>query len=219
MFMAGAAGVAVLLALVAVVLAWRANGRANDALEKASAPIVVQPTTQPPTVTPPTTEPTTAPTGTETTTDGTEAPTLSPETKYAEKYTGEDLKVAMTDCSGSVDVDLDEPRVRAENTDREFTLISPCSGRGPRMELLDGVQGAAAKSDAVKPNECAELIRTGPLPAGVQALRTGQVYCINTSLDTARTKAITWKMIVLTVTATANDGTVTFKASAWDIPR
>ena len=117
-----------------------------------------------------------------------------------------------------MEVDLDEPRVNPAPSDKEISILSPCAGKGPRMELVEGAQAAAATSDGVQPTECAEFIRKGP-PDGVQALRTGQVYCINTDRNTAQTKAITWKMVVLKVTATANDGTVTFKASAWDIPR
>ena len=66
--------------------------------------------------------------------------------------------------------------------------------------------------------DCADLIRTRPLAAGAQPIRTGQVYCINTSLDAALSQAITWKIVVLTVTAMAQDGTATFRVTAWNIP-
>jgi hypothetical protein len=104
------------------------------------------------------------------------------------------------------------------NTQKDFTFARPCAPNGARIELADGVQGALADSGSVQPTDCADLIRTSPLVAGPEPIRTGQVYCINTSLDTARSQATTWKMVVPTVTAMAQDGTVTFKVTAWNIP-
>ncbi|GAA2660142.1 hypothetical protein [Paractinoplanes durhamensis] len=210
-----------LLALVAVALAWRANGRADEAFDKASTQIAGQPATPPPTQEAPTQEPATEPTvepTTEPASEETGTPTLDAQTKYTVKYSGKSLKIATSRCGESTNIDLDEPRVGVEAASRDFTVNPACTSSGASITLNGGVDGSLAGSPQVKPVECNELIQLSPLPQGNKAIRTGQVYCINTSRDAARVTANTWKMVVLEVTAIAQDGTVTFKASAWDIP-
>jgi hypothetical protein len=209
---------AVLLALGAVMLAWRANGRANEAYDKASAAGVApsQATAQP--TEPPTTVPATEPT-VEPTPDDTSTPTLDAQTKFTVKYAGKSLRISTSECASPTNIDLDEPRVGVEVVAREIRLGPPCGTVGYTISLNAGVDASRANSPDVQPAECADLIQLSPVTQDApQPLRTGQVYCLTTSRDTAKTTANTWKMIVLQVTAIAADGTVTFKASAWDIP-
>jgi len=145
-------------------------------------------------------------------------PELNAQTRYEVKYTDQALRISAGANCTSVAIDFDEPRVGADDIRKDLGFDRPCTSQGERIELADGVQGSLADSASVQPADCADQIRTSPLAAGSQPIRTGQVYCLNTSLDAARSQAITWKMVVLTVTAMAQDGTVTFQVTAWDIP-
>jgi hypothetical protein len=135
------------------------------------------------------------------------------------KYASKKLRIATSNCRDQTKIDLDEPRVGVDDTSKDVWLTPPCAGTGLTLSLNAGVDGSRANSPDVQPSECANLIQLSPLPQdSAQPLRTGQVYCLNTSRDAAKVTANTWKMVVLEVTAIAQDGTVTFNASAWDIP-
>lgn len=217
----GAAVLAVLLSLAAVALAWRARSRATEALDKASSLTVVPPPAQvagePPT-TGPATEPAIDDTS-ESAPDDTSAPVLNAQTKFTVKYAGKKLSISTSECAAPVKIDLDEPRVGVDDTTKDIWIGPHCNAASLTLSLNTGVDGSKAGSPDVQPAECANLIQLSPLPQdSAQPLRTGQVYCLNTSRDAAKVTANSWKMVVLEVTAIAQDGTVTFNASAWDIP-
>ncbi|MCW3816584.1 hypothetical protein ONA91_19240 [Micromonospora sp. DR5-3] len=215
------AGVALVLALVSALLSWRAADRANEALDKLSA--VASPAgvgaapSQPPTSGPPAAEQTTdAPAPTE----SGAVPELNKQTRYEVRYTAQTLRVpAGSGCSDSVYIDLDEPRVQTESGVAELEFRRPCGTGSPYFNLTsDDVDAGEVSSDKVTPYDCADQIRTSPIAGEEQALRSGQVYCITTSIEAARSSANTWKLVLLSVTATPKDGSVTFTASAWNIP-
>jgi hypothetical protein len=208
---------ALLLSVVSTVLSWRAAGKAASAVDKvnalapasAQAAQVAQPTTGQPAAGPIDTAPTNPPTGS--------VPTLNAQTQYKARYSDETLKIPPS-CGRSIEIDLDEPRVQAESGLSELTYYDPCTTSTATFSLESGVEGSEVQSTSVTPIECADQIRTSPLAKDSQPIRRGQVYCIKTSLDAARSSAISWKMVILSISATAQDHTVTLKASAWDIP-
>jgi hypothetical protein len=212
---------ALLLSIVSAVLSWRASSKAGSAADKidvlaaaqAAASAPAQPVTQPATEQPGATDSTGTPTDTPTGS----VPTLNAQTQYKFKYTDETLKIPAS-CGSNVYIDLDEPRVQAESGLSELTYYDACSTSTATFSLSDGVEGSEVQSASVTPIECANQIRTSPLAKDRQPIRRGQVYCIKTSLDAARNSAISWKMVIISVSATAQDHTVTLKASAWDIP-
>ncbi|MEV6490784.1 hypothetical protein AB0M20_19520 [Actinoplanes sp. NPDC051633] len=217
----GVALLALIVASAGVVLAWRADSHAAEAAKKADILALrpTQPAPPPPAPAdssdPAPAESTTAPTES----DGNSVPTLSPQTQYAVKYTGEVLTLPPK-CGRQIYVDLDEPRVQVGVNISEFLYGKGCSaGDSPHINLQNGVEGSEVPAASVTPAECAEKIRASPLADNADVpIRRGQAFCIKTSLDTARNAAISWKMVVLSVTATAQDDTVGLRASAWDIP-
>ena len=212
----GIAVVALVLAIISAGLSWRTSSRLNDALDELASPLTASTTA----TAEPTQEPTTAsPTPEEPTGESPGAvPELNAKTQYKVRYTNETLRVSSTDCSDLIYIDLDEPRVRSAQGIADLRFQKPCTVAPAGITLSEGVTGSEVESEAVTPTECADRIRTSPLAEGNHPTRKGQVYCIVTSLGAARSTAVTWKLVVLTATATAEDGTVTYKASAWDIP-
>jgi hypothetical protein len=210
---------ALLVSLVSAVLSWRASRNAGSTSDKIDVLIAAEKAAPPGPPAPPvtasvpsaeaTSPPTDSPTGS--------IPTLDAQTQYKVKYSNQTLRVAAG-CGQSISIDLDEPRVQASSELSELTYYDPCGTQTATVDLKNNVDGSEVASEFVTPVECAEQIRTSPLSRESQPLRRGQVYCIKTSLDDARNSAITWKMVLLEISAIAQDGAVTVKASAWDIP-
>jgi hypothetical protein len=211
---------ALVIAVVAALLAWRANSRAGEALDKLAPP---PPTTaaSAPGLTP-TTASTSQPAATDEPTGGATGgapPELSPQTKYTVKYTDQPLRIAA-ECGVSVNVDLDEPRVQVDSEIAEFSYFNSCgSNPGPYITFKPEVDGTEADTDSMQPTDCGDRIRTSPLPTGNHPVRKGQLYCITTSWSAAQGSARTWKMATFLVTGIGQDGALTVKASAWDIPQ
>lgn len=213
----GVALLALLISLVAAVQSERAVDKAGKALAAAGAGARGTTTETAPAATA-TTDAGVPETTTEAApeTSGT-APSLNAQTQYKQRYADQTLRIS-SNCNEAVDIDVDEPRVQVADTIAELVYSWPCGAAAPQITLPDGVGGSEVDTDSVTPADCADRIRTSPLLTGAHPLRRGQVYCLNTSRTAANSAAITWKMVVLKVTATNSDGTVTFSASAWDIP-
>lgn len=203
---------------LAAVQSWRAADNAARVLERIDALTPVPPAT--PEVEGsesaeiPVAPPVTESAGVETTES---TPVLNAQTQYTKRYEGEDLKVPVA-CNTAIHVDLDEPRVKVASSRAEFFFEDPCGTNSAYINLSAGVNGSAISSATVTPFECAESIRRSPMSSDQYPIRRGQVYCITTSRDAARDSADTWKMVLLEVSAVGQDGTVTFRSSAWDIP-
>jgi hypothetical protein len=208
---------ALLVAVVSAGLSWRAASKADEALDRIAglaAPVgqPSEPVTEPtdaPTQPGPTDEPDPNATGA--------APELNAQTQYTTHYTDQAMRLP-SGCGDYITVDLDEPRVAVDSSAAEIRYIDPCGSTPAYFTLGEGVKGSEVDSESVTPIECADRIRTSPLSSDNQPIRRGQVFCINTSLDTARSSASTWKMVIVSVTAVARDGTVSLTASAWNIP-
>jgi hypothetical protein len=216
---------ALVLALFSTFLSWRAAGRAADAAdqvkkiaqESAGSPAAAAPAA-PATADLETQAPVDPDAGPPQATVTGGVPELNAKTEYKVKYTSESLRIP-SNCGQTIYIDLDEPRVKAASEISELQYSDICGSDPPKLSLETGVVGSEVDADSVTPVECAEQIRTSPMPQGSQPLRRGQVYCFTTSLDAARSSANSWKMIVLSVSAIAPDDTVSLKASAWDIPQ
>ena len=216
-----AVGVSVLALLFAVAsagLSWRAASKADEALDRVTglaAPVgqpsepLPDPMDAPTTPPEPTDEPDVNATGA--------APELNAQTQYKTHYTDQVMRLP-SNCGDEITVDLDEPRVAVDSSAAEIRYTDPCGPTPAYFNLGEGVKGSEVDSDSVTPIECADRIRTSPLSGENQPIRRGQVFCINTSLNTARSSASTWKMVIVSVTAIAQDGTVSLTASAWNIP-
>ena len=214
----GVAGLALLIALAAVVTSWRVTSSVDKlqarvdnlagAPQRGAAPGTTTESTQAPAGS--TDQPDATPTGS--------VPSLNAQTRYTVNYTKKRMRISA-ECTNTVYIDLDEPRVQAPSDAAELSLDTGCSTTTPKLTIYDdGVQGSETDSDSVTPAECNNQIQLSPLPRTGLPIRQGQVYCIMTSLEDARASAISWKMVVLSVTSVAEDRTVALEASAWDIP-
>ena len=212
-----AAAVALVLALFAAVSSWQtASSVAALRAEIENRGRVPGPAPSPATMTP--AQPSTAtPEAPDATPTGS-APSLNAQTQYRVDYTRKRMRISAA-CGSSVSLDLDEPRVQAATEVAELTYLKNCSPDTPKFTITnDEVQGAEVQSDSVTPIECNEQIQLSPLPRTGLPIRQGQVYCVMTSLSSARESGQSWKMVVLSVTSVAEDDTVGLEASAWDIP-
>lgn len=212
-----AAGFALIVALTSAAISWRALDQANVARDIANArglpapaPTVGESADTPAQPTAATQEP--VDTG-----ETEPAPTLNAQTRYEKKYTGESLKL-QTSCTEQLYIDLDEPRLRVESGKGELLFDVDCGGAASTLQMAEGVIGSELEAPPTTPTECNEHIRTSPLGTPSQPVRRGKVYCFMTNLDTARASGDTWKMVVVEIKSTAQDGTVTINADAWNIP-
>jgi hypothetical protein len=212
---------ALVVAVLAFLLAWRANSRAGEALDKLAGPAPTTAAASAP-GNAPTTGSTPQPTASDEPTDGSTAaaaPELNAQTKYTVKYADQPLRIAA-ECGASVNVDLDEPRVQVDSEIAEFSYFNSCgSNPGPYITFKPEVDGTEADTDAMQPTDCGDRIRTSPLPTGNHPVRKGQLYCVTTSWTAAQSSARTWKMATFLITGIGQDGALTVKASAWDIPQ
>ena len=211
-----------MIAVASAVVSWRALDQANDARDIADAlgsREIIEPAAVPEPADPPTTEPATAGAAGEPLDSGATptVPTLNAQTRYETKYSGESLKLQGS-CTDYLYIDLDEPRLRVESGKAELMLDVDCNGAASTLQMVNGVVGSELEAAVTTPAECNESIRTSPLGTPSQPVRRGKVYCFMTSLDTARTSGDTWKMVVVEIKSTAQDGTVTLVADAWNIP-
>jgi hypothetical protein len=213
---------ALIVALASAALSWRALDQANDARDiakagqggvpagAASGQPVVASTLEPSAAGTPTVDVPTEPA------EG-EPPVLNAQTQYGVKYANQSMTIPAG-CGDYINIDLDEPRVSVDQGDADVQYLDPCGNDPGTLALSDDVQGSEAPATTVTPIECADRIRASPLGQGKQPVRTGRVFCITTSLGAAKSRGDTWKMVVLSIVATGKDGTVSIKASAWNIP-
>jgi hypothetical protein len=214
---------AVVVALGSLGISWRALDQAGDARDIANArgpagPAATQEPATGPTTEPAPADPTDAPAVPVDPAATGPLPTLNAQTQYTVKYTGESLKMVVAGCTDEMYIDLDEPRLRVGLGSAELSFETECSGGTQTLKLVNGAVGSEAESPTTTPAECNEKIRTSPLGEIAQPARRGRVFCVMTNLDIARASGDTWKMVVVEVKSTAQDGTVTIQANAWNIP-
>jgi hypothetical protein len=215
------AGVAVLLALVSIVIALRATGRAQDAQDRLDRVLAggvgnPVPTTEPPAPTSEATDestPTDAPS-----TVGPEAPPTAPAAKYTSAYTNQTLQLQAS-CNYNLYIDLDDPRVLvSQGSKDDLTYTQGCADPST-FSLSSGVLGSTTDSPTIQPWECADRIRSSPIALNLDIpARKGVVLCVLTSQSAAQEQGIKQRMVVLEVTGEGKDGKVVVKATAWNVP-
>lgn len=216
--------VALLVAALSLVVAWRAVDQAGVArdiaagrggsADRTDAPGEASPRDEDPPPDAPGPDDPSA-------TDEPDIPELNEQTKFAPKYTKEELRLQTT-CDESVDVDLDEPRVGVSDNGEVQFGVDKCYGESGQgfFTLLRGTFGASVATATLTPNDCVQRIRTGPLAAEVKVpVRQGVVLCVITSGADARTQGVPQKIVVLEVRAVSADWLVTVQVSSWNVPR
>lgn len=217
--------VAVVLALASSAIAWHASTKVDDATDRLEAleksriitpasPVGPAPS---PADQPVSGETTVAPPG-PTDDASPSVPVLDAQTQYAVRYTDKPLTIAPS-RGQYVYIDLDEPRVQADQNVADLRYYDSGGSEPANFRMQAGVDGSKVSSEKTTPAACADQIVSSPLLHDQNfPVHRGDVFCLTTSLDSARARGITWKLVVLAVQATAPDGTVSLKASAWDIP-
>ncbi|MCW3845146.1 hypothetical protein ONA70_34270 [Micromonospora yasonensis] len=215
----GVAGLALLLAFGSAVFAWRAIDQAEDA--KA---IALQPgAAAGPSATggqPATSAPTSADSATpeDTPRSPGEAPALDARTNYRPRYEKESL-VLKANCADSMYADVDEARAQNDSNGADIRFTRGCGNEPSTLRLEDGVEGTDVATSGMRPQECADKIRTA-LIAENQAVpvRKGTAICITTDYGDAKAHGRPWRMALIEVVGVANDGAATLQVTGWDIP-
>ncbi|MER7333738.1 MULTISPECIES: hypothetical protein [unclassified Micromonospora] len=219
----GAAGLALVLGLLATALSLRALDQANDARDIARAAGAGRPLAPTPGPGEPTDAPTTPapePSGAEQTpgqTPGTPQPSLNQQTRYTDKYVDQRLTLRAA-CDSSVDIDLDKPEVRVSDGE-EIRFTARCGGNSSYFNLTRSTDGTQVDSASLGAADCNDRILTGAIGPDINVpARKGVAICVRTSLPDAQERGDTWKMALLHVTDVNDDGTVVVSVRAWDIP-
>jgi hypothetical protein len=222
----GVAALALLVAAVSLVVAWRAVDQAGDAKQIALASGTGS-ASEAPAAAPPSVASEEAPVPTEAPAtgapavpdpNGSGAPPLNEQTVYTSKYEKQELTL-KAECSYSMYADLDEPRANVGSSGYDLALTGFCTNRPGYLSLGTGVEGSTSGSSNMTPKDCAEKIRTAPLGDATVPARKGSVVCLTTSFAEAQEKGDNQRLVLLEVTGVADDGAVTIKATAWNIPR
>jgi hypothetical protein len=203
---------AVLALCIAVVALSRADGARHSAETAArSGGTSIQPAPGSDTASPGTSDsPDTVGTSTAPPTDS-----VQPTAIYRVHYQAQRLRVPIVQTSADYDyndyIDLDEPRVGGDERGAELSLDQTGS-------FSSSLPRAQVSSPNASAQDCAQAIRTAPLTRDVAASKDLNL-CFQTDLDTATAQGITQKIVLLSVTAVAKDGTVNVMVTAWDVPK
>jgi hypothetical protein len=211
----GGAALALLVAVAALAVSWRALDQAHDARDIALAGRAA-PTGQPAvdTTTPSVTDTSAAPAPVDP--NSTSAPPLNRQTVYKIKYEKQALTLRAPGYT-TMDVDLDEPRADVGNG--SDIRLNGKSGGTPTLSLGEGVSASDAGATGMTPQDCADKIRTFPVGQGSELpVRQGVVLCLTTSFAAAKARGDTQRMVLLEITGVGADDAVTVQLTAWDIP-
>jgi hypothetical protein len=141
---------------------------------------------------------------------------IDPSASFTPAYAVQQQLQLHTPDYGSLNVDLDEPRV---NVGSDVTDLIIEHHSQPTDFTFNNSTAAVASSAAVTPNDCAHLIQTGSLPSGTSVPVTkGLVLCVVTNLSAAQAQGTSRKVAVVEVKGIAADGTVDVVVSAWSVP-
>jgi hypothetical protein len=219
---------ALVIAFVSVGFAWRAMDQAKDAktIALAGGRGPLGPTSQPTGAALTGTSPTSATTSDSPTGQPVDPavtpglPELNERTQYTVKYQKQPLTLRQARCNTDVYVDLDEPRVGVGRDQGDLAQALDCSGQSLSFQLGEGAQGSQSDTPGLTPQDCAERIRTSPLPADSSVpVRKGVVLCVITSLASAQSRGDTQKMVVVEVSGISDDKAVSVLVTAWSIPK
>lgn len=219
----GVAGLALLLAFGSAIFAWRAIDQAKDAKEialkpgaAAGTPVIGGSNGGDPTNAAPTSADSAAPQDTPRSPG--EKPPLDARTDYQARYEKESL-ILKADCANSMYADVDVPRAQNDSNGADFRFTRGCGNEASTLRLEDGVEGTDVATSGMRPQECADKIRTAligedqPIP-----VRKGTAICITTDYGDAKAHGRPWRMALIEVVGVANDGATTVQVTGWDIP-
>ncbi|WP_198348200.1 hypothetical protein [Plantactinospora sp. KBS50] len=220
---------AMLLAVASMMVAWRALDQARDAKSIALSnggqrpgPTATTPTAEPP-------RPTDSggggdptflePSEPDTPRSPGAPPDLNARTAYNPRYQDQTITLSAAECTSSMSADLDEPRANVASAGSDLTFYQGCGVNAARLRLGEKVDGTKSAQPGMAPQECAEQIRQAPI-AGNDAIpvRKGITFCATTNYAAARESGRPWIMVLAEITGVGNDGAVTLKLTAWDIP-
>jgi hypothetical protein len=212
-----------LVALVAIVVAVLAMGRAGDAKRDAEAALAAGAGVPTPVVPTATGQPAATPTADEpqpdaTATVGPQLPPINPEANY--RMVAEKASVSMQAISCNEQyLDVDGPAVSNDEQSGSELAVTSCSGP-ESFQLTSDVVGSRMDSAAVGPLDCARATRTAPITDGALVpVRQGVVLCVLTSFAEANKTGITQKLALVEVTTVAKDGQAGVQVTTWDVPR
>jgi hypothetical protein len=158
----------------------------------------------------------TSPDGSATATPSATATTPAPEVSTA--YTTQTLTLSPgTGCSGSRDIDLDEPAVGASEKATDLSYRWSCTRGVPGSLTFTGDEVARAPEATTTPQQCLDAIRTAPINTEVTP-ETDLALCavtngVNADGDTGR-RLVT----LLVITDVGTDSALTVDVTGWVLP-
>jgi hypothetical protein len=143
----------------------------------------------------------------------TPAASATPETTagYSVAYAQEPLRVQVG-CSAVMYLDLDEPRADADEQVSDLRYDSRCGKDAPRLTLAPGAAaGAQIQNTDTDAADCERAIRTSPLgPGATVDVKEGTVLCVLTAATPA-------EMALVEITDVGQTGTAGMRATSWKI--
>ena len=128
---------------------------------------------------------------------------VNPQANYTLSYEDKELHIPQ-----NVQVDLDEPRVNAQNGgDFHYDY------RGFQTNNA----AAVARSSNATPQDCADAIQTSPLTQPI-APSEQLVLCIQTSSDDASEQGVSQKLARISIKSINKAEVVTALVTAWNVP-
>jgi len=142
---------------------------------------------------------------------------IAPNADFELAYAKKALR-AQPPCGGGVRwVDLDEPRVGAEENKGEFRVENQYCRGSTQIDLLDDLPVATVTSPDASAKDCAEALASAPTNEPLVPT-AGVNYCVQTSRATAEGQGIEQKIVLVTVSSIAKDGTLNLLVTAWSVP-
>jgi hypothetical protein len=225
-FAIAVAFVAVIVAVAALGVAVTALARANGKTQTVAAsqtPAAVPPAapsgqTPPPDTSVPasTAADTSVPSAAATSGPGSDEDVPVPETEPQLAYQEHELRIQPAgSCSDRRSVDLDEPRVGADQARSEFSY-GTCSGTVAQLDFADGLGLADVPSPTATGLDCLRRIRDAPINEPLTPV-AGLTLCITTNRDEAAQEGNPRRVVRMAIRSVAGDGTIVVRVTAWNL--
>jgi hypothetical protein len=212
----GVAFVAVVLAVVAIGVAVTALSRTSDGKTQAGATTQAPPAPAPATTrqAPPTDPSAPVAPSAGSSPEG-EPPVPDSEPQIA--YTEHELRIQPSvSCSNERLVDLDEPRVGADDNKAEFSY-GVCGGTVAQLDFVNELGLADVSSPTASGRDCLLRIQDAPINEPLTP-SAGLTLCVRTLQNEAAQEGITRKVIRIAIRSVAGDGTMVVRVTAWNLP-
>jgi hypothetical protein len=148
--------------------------------------------------------------------DAVAPPALDGRTVFTAEYVMQPL-VLTARCGSEMYADLDEPRGNVEYDGADLQFVRGCTATDPSvLGLGDDVDGSVAGTPTMTPQDCIEKIRIAPVGDATIPVHKGVALCLTTSYAAAQARGESWRVVLLVVTAVADDGAVTLEVTAWN---